>query len=59
MASCTSFPGLFSGERVGSYLLLNTRFHWPKSVVLPIVFCAKSIVIFIHSSVLLVNPEAR
>ena len=37
---------------VGSYLLLNTIFHWLYSVVLPIVFCAKSIVIFVPFIVL-------
>ena len=42
---------------VGSYLLLNTIFHWLYSVVLPIVFCAKSIVIFVRSIVPLASPE--
>ena len=42
---------------VGSYLLLNTIFYRLYSVVLPIVFCAKSIVIFVRSIVLLANPE--
>ena len=46
-------------KRVGAYLLLNTVFDWPYTVVLPIVFCAKSIVIFVRSIVLLANPEAR
>ena len=40
---------------VGSYLLLNTIFHWVYSVVLSIVFCTKSIVTFVR----LANPEAR
>ena len=44
---------------VASYLLLNTIFHWLCSVVLPIVFCAKSIVTFFRPIVLLANPEAR
>ena len=44
---------------VGSYLLLNTIFHWLYSVVLSIFFCAKSIVIFVRSIVLLANLEAR
>ena len=39
---------------VGSYLLLNTIFHWLCSVVHPIVSCA----IVVHSIVLLTNPEA-
>ena len=43
---------------IGSYLLLNTIFHWLYSVVLPIVFFARSIVIFVRSIVLLANPEA-
>ena len=43
---------------VGSYLLLNTIFHWLYCVVLSIVFCDKSI-IFVRSIVLLANPEAR
>ena len=38
--------------RVGSYLLLNTIIHLLYNVLLPIVFCAKCIV-------LLANPEAR
>ena len=37
--------------RVGSYLLLNTGFHWLYSVLLPIVSSAKSIVIFVRSVV--------
>ena len=45
--------------RVGSYLLLNHTFRWLYSVVLPIVFCAKSIVIFVRFIDLLANPEAR
>ena len=46
-------------NRAGSYLLLlSTIFHWLYSVALPIVFCAKSIVIFVRCIVLLVNPEA-
>ena len=52
----------FSGlpkNGVGSYLLLSTLFHRLYSVVLPTVFCAKSIVIFVRSIVLLANPEAR
>ena len=43
--------------KVGSYLLLNTIFHWMYSVVLPIVFCAKACVIFVCSVVLLANRE--
>ena len=39
--------------------MLNTIFHWRYSVVLPIIFCAKSIVIFVRSIVLFSNPEAR
>ena len=46
-------------KRVGSYLLLNTISHWLKSVVLPIVICAKSIAIFVRSIFLLPNPEPR
>ena len=44
---------------VGSYLLLNTIFHWLYSGVLPMVFCAISIVTFVRAIVLLANPEAR
>ena len=44
---------------VGSYLLLNTIIHWLYSVVLPIVFSAKYILIFVRSTVLLANPEAH
>ena len=44
---------------VGSYLLLNTIFQWPHSVVLPIVFCGKSTSLFVCSILLLANPEAR
>ena len=44
---------------VGSYLLLNTIFHCPFRVVHPIVFCDKSIVIFVRFTVIKVNPETR
>ena len=39
--------------------MLNTIFHWLYGVVLPIVFCVKSIVIFVCSIVLLASPEAH
>ena len=39
--------------------MLNTIFHGLYSVVRLIVFCAKSIVIFVRSVVLLANPEAH
>ena len=48
--SLPSAGNVFVG--VGSYLLLNTVFHWLYSVVVPIVFCADSIVIFVRSIVL-------
>ena len=51
--------GLVGNFWVGSYLLLNTLFHWLYSVVPPIVFCSKSIVIFVRSIDLLANPEAH
>ena len=44
---------------VGSYLLLNIIFHWLYSIDHPVVFIAKSIVIFVRSIVLLANHEAR
>ena len=54
-----SHPSPHPPTRVGSYLLLNTIFHWLYGVVLPIVFCGKSIVTLVRSIVLLANPEAR
>ena len=59
MVSRENKNNAYSKFGVGSYLLLNTIFHWLYSDVLPIVFCAKFIVIFVLSVVLLANPEAR
>ena len=55
----TRYQFSYRRKRVGSYLLLDTIFHCLYSVVLPIVICAKSIVIFVRSIVLLPNPEPR